>query len=93
MAYPGASAAEALAVMTTGVTAPFFWIEIVVGIVIPFLILVFAKNRQNMTLVNIASACVVLGVFCKRVWLLFTSFFMPNVFGAPGIIGGSTAAR
>ena len=93
MAYPGASAAEALAVMTTGVTAPFFWIEIVVGIVIPFLILVFAKNRQNMTLVNIASACVVLGVFCKRVWLLFTSFFMPNMFGAPGIIGGSTAAR
>ena len=93
MAYPGADAAQALAVMTTGVTAPFFWIEIVVGVVIPFLILVFAKNRQNMTLVNVASACVVVGVFCKRVWLLFTSFFMPNVYGAPGILGGSSAAR
>ena len=93
MAYPGASAAEALAVMTSGVTAPFFWIEILVGVVIPFAILVFSKNRQNPVLVNIASACVILGVFCKRAWLLFTSFFMPNVYGAPGIIGGSTAAR
>ena len=92
MAYPGAAGAEALAVMATGVTAPFFWIEIIVGVAVPFLILVFAKNRANATLVNVASACVVAGVFCKRAWLLFTSFFMPNVQGAPGVISGSSVA-
>lgn len=92
MAYPGASGAEALGVMMTGVTAPFFWTEILVGVVIPFCILVFAKNRARMGLVNFASACVVVGVFCKRIWLLLTSFFMPNVYGAPGIISGSSAS-
>ncbi len=92
MAYPGAAGAETLAIMATGVTAPFFWIEIVVGIVIPFCILVFASNREKMGLVMLASVCIVVGVFCKRMWLLFTSFFMPNLYGAPGIISGSTAA-
>ena len=33
------------------------------------------------------------GVFCKRVWLLFTSFAMTNMYGAPGISSGSTIAR
>ena len=79
--------------MTTGATAPFFWIEIVVGLAIPFLILVFARNRQNMGLVTLASACVVVGVLCKRLWLLLTSFVEINLSGAPGIISGSTAAR
>ncbi|MDO5042680.1 MAG: polysulfide reductase NrfD [Slackia sp.] len=92
MAYPGASGAETLAIMTTGVTAPFFWAEIALGIVIPFCILVFAKNRAKTGMVMVASACVVAGVFCKRVWLLFTSFFMPNVYGAPGIMAGSSAS-
>ena len=40
-----------------------------------------------------ASALVMAGVLCKRVWLLFTSFTMTNVYGAPGISSGSTAAR
>lgn len=93
MAYPGAKGAEALAVMATGVTAPFFWFEIVCGLVVPFCILVFAKNREKTGLVLFASALVVLGVFCKRVWLLFTSFYHFNVSGAPGVMAGSTAAR
>ena len=70
MAYPGAAGAETLAIMATGATAPFFWFEIVVGILIPFCILVFAKNRARMGLVAAASVCVVAGVFFKRVWLL-----------------------
>ena len=92
MAYPGAAGAETLAIMATGVTAPFFWFEILVGVAIPFAILVFAKNRARMGLVAFASACVVCGVFCKRVWLLLTSFFEFNVAGAPGVISGSTEA-
>ena len=92
MAYPGAAGAETLALLTTGPTAPFFWFEIICGLVIPFCILVFAKNRQSAVLINVACALIVLGVFCKRIWLLFTAFIVPNVMGAPGIISGSSMA-
>lgn len=93
MAYPGAKGAEALTVMASGITAPFFWIEIIGGLLIPFLLMVFAKNRANMKLVGLASVLVVLGVFCKRIWLLLTSFYEFNIAGAPGVISGSSAAR
>lgn len=92
MVYPGAAGAETFAIMATGATAPFFWFEILVGILIPFIILVFAKNRQKIGLVVFSSICVVLGVFAKRVWLLFTSFIEPNLYGAPGVISGSSSA-
>ena len=92
MAYPGAAGAETLALLTTGPTAPFFWFETICGLVIPFCILVFAKNRQSAVLINVACVLIVVGVFCKRVWLLFTAFIVPNVMGAPGIISGSSEA-
>ena len=92
MVYPGAAGAETFAIMATGATAPFFWGEVLIGSVVPFAILAFAKNRARMGLVAAASVCVVLGVLCKRVWLLLTSFVVPNVMGAPGIIDGSSAA-
>ena len=93
MAYPGAKGAEALSVMAGGITAPFFWIEIIGGLLIPFMLMVFAKNRANMKLVGLACVLVVAGVFCKRIWLLFTSFYEFNIAGAPGVISGSSAAR
>ena len=93
MAYPGAKGAEALTVMASGITAPFFWIEIIGGLLVPFLLMVFAKNRANMKLVSVACVLVVLGVFCKRIWLLFTSFYEFNIAGAPGVVSGSSAAR
>ncbi len=93
MAYPGAAGAETLAIMIAGPTAPFFWFEIIGGLVVPFCILVFAKNRQKTGLVVGASVLVVLGVLCKRVWLLLTSFVIPNVEGAPGIALGTFAAQ
>ena len=92
MAYPGAAGAETLAVMATGSTAPFFWAEIIGGLLVPFCILVFARNRQRTGLVTLASALVVLGVLCKRLWLLLTSFIHPNIVGAPGVISGSSAS-
>ncbi|MDO4502041.1 MAG: polysulfide reductase NrfD [Coriobacteriia bacterium] len=92
MAYPGAHEAQALGIMVGGVTAPFFWVEILLGLLVPFCVLVFAKNRKNRKLVTVASVLVILGVFCKRVWLLFTSFVVPNVLGGPGITTGNSAA-
>ena len=89
MAYPGAEGATMLSIMTTGATAPFFWIEVIVGILAPFCILVFAKNRQNRGLVCFASACIVAGVFCKRLWVLLTSFVGFAVPTPLGTIGGA----
>lgn len=91
MAYPGTEMGNALlGEMFFGATAPFFWIEVIVGLVIPFLLLVFAKNRQKVSMIVVASSLVVFGVFCKRLWLLLTSFIYPNVIGAPGLIAGSS---
>lgn len=42
-----------------GGTAPFFWFEVICGLIIPFCLLVFAKNRRNMKVVGVASALVV----------------------------------
>lgn len=59
----------------------------------PFLVLVFAKNRANTTLVVVSAVLVIVGVFCKRMWLLLTSFITPNVEGALGVtLGGPNAA-
>lgn len=92
--YPDTEGAtELLGIMTSGATAPFFWFEIIGGLLIPFLLLASAKRRKNTVLVVLASAFVMFGVFCKRVWLLFTSFAMTNMYGAPGISSGSTIAR
>ena len=86
MGYPGAAGAETLALMVTGPTAPFFWFEVIGGLLVPFCVLVFAKNRAKTGLVVGASVLVVAGVLCKRVWLLFTSFIGQNVAGAPGVM-------
>lgn len=93
MAYPGAGGADTLAIMLSGSTAPFFWFEVIGGLVVPFCILVFAKNRKSTALVVTSSVLVILGVFCKRIWLLLTAFVVPNLEGAPGIALGTFAAQ
>ena len=49
VAYPQtAGGTETLGTLFNGVTSPFFWFEIIAGLLIPFCILVFAKNRARM---------------------------------------------
>ncbi|GHT78855.1 oxidoreductase [Actinomycetota bacterium] len=92
MGYPaGGQELIVLNQMLTGATAPLFWIEVLLGVVLPFIVLVFAKNRENTALVTVASVCVVVGVLCKRAWLLLTSFIDFNVAGAPGVTYGRGA--
>lgn len=87
--YPGEKATmDILNNMVSGSMAPFFWIQIVLGIAVPFAVLVFSKNRGKAGLVAISSLLVILGVFCMRVWLLLTSLTYPNIVGAPGVIIG-----
>ncbi|MBI4362789.1 MAG: polysulfide reductase NrfD [Euryarchaeota archaeon] len=58
-----------LEVMTVGAYAPVFWFSMVVGLLVPFLILIVPKTR-TVAGVGIASTLVVLGVFAKRVDIL-----------------------
>lgn len=85
MGYPEAGDAAAFAIMTSGATAPFFWFEIIFGLLVPFLILVVAKNREKKGLIVAASVLVVLGVLCKRIWLLLTAFAAPFASGSPTV--------
>ncbi len=87
--YPGEeTVAAALRLLTTGPLAAFFWIQVILGLVVPFVILANAGNRQEKSRIVLASALVVIGVFCKRAWLLFSSFLLPLVEGAPGVTLG-----
>ena len=93
MAYPGGSECVALGEMLSGATAPFFWFEMVCGLLIPGVVLAIPANRARTGVVTAASLLVVLGVACKRIWLLFTSFVNPNIYGATGITSGTAAAQ
>jgi molybdopterin-containing oxidoreductase family membrane subunit len=91
-AYPGEEAmSAALRLLTTGPLAAFFWTQVILGLLVPFVILASAANRQRKDRILLASALVVLGVFCKRAWLLFSSFLLPLVGGAPGVTLGQYA--
>jgi molybdopterin-containing oxidoreductase family membrane subunit len=89
MAYPGAPEESfILSQLFVGASAPLFWGEAICGLIIPFLLLVFARARQSIPLITAASLLVVIGVFLKRAWLLLTSFIEFNVSGAPGVTYG-----
>jgi molybdopterin-containing oxidoreductase family membrane subunit len=88
MAYPAGTSGADLMIMLSGQTAPFFWFE-VASIVIAFCLMVFQKLRENTAAVMVASVLIVLGVLCKRLWLLLTSFVTYNIAGAPGVTIGN----
>lgn len=78
-----------LTLLLSGSLAPFFWGEIILGAVVPFLILVVPKNRIKSSLMVLVSALVVVGVLFKRIWLLFSSLLLPLVGLAPGVTLGA----
>jgi len=87
--YPGEENVMAtLRLLLTGPLAIFFWTQVIFGLIVPFVILSNAAYRLQKKLVLIAAALIVLGVFCKRIWLLLSSFLVPLVGGAPGITLG-----
>lgn len=90
MAYPGDEAGNlVLNTMLTGATAPFFWFEVICGIILPFILLFSKKRRENKVVLGISSALIALGVFCKRCWLVLSSMMQQNVYGGPGVTTGS----
>ncbi|MDT8902107.1 NrfD/PsrC family molybdoenzyme membrane anchor subunit [Anaeroselena agilis] len=92
-AYPGEeSMMAALGLLTSGPLAPFFWVQVILGLLVPFVLLASPAGRQSKSRIMAAAALIILGVFCKRVWLLFSSFLIPPVAGAPGVTLGQAPA-
>ena len=91
--YPGEeNAASVFALLINGPLAPLFWVQVVLGLVVPFVLLASAAGRQSKGRVLFACGLVILGVFCKRAWLLLSSFLLPLVGDAPGITIGQAPA-
>jgi molybdopterin-containing oxidoreductase family membrane subunit len=79
---------DQLDVILFGRLAPLFWSEVVLGLVVPFAILARPSLRARPGWLVGASVLAVVGVFLKRINILFSSLFEPLVGLAPGIPGG-----
>ena len=84
-AFPAASGADIVAMLTTGALAPFFWIE-VLGCAATAVIAFTPKLRTN-PLIVLAAVLAIVGIFCKRVQLLVGGFQIPNL-DMPAVVSG-----
>lgn len=79
-AYPGApEGIGAVELLLTGVGAPMFWIEVVLGGVVAIALLFHHRTRQSDVWVGLASILALIGVFFYRFNLLMTGFSLPLV--------------
>jgi molybdopterin-containing oxidoreductase family membrane subunit len=76
-----------LNVLLVGRLAPVFWVEVGLGVVVPFAIFA-SRLRERRSWTVAAAALALLGVFFKRVNIVMTSMFEPLVGLEPGIPGG-----
>ncbi len=68
-----------------------FWLESLVGGLIPFLLLVVPRNRRPWHL-GLAAALVLVGVYAFRIELVVGGLLKPILWFAPGVALGSTNA-
>jgi molybdopterin-containing oxidoreductase family membrane subunit len=76
-----------LNVLLVGRLAPVFWLEVAIGVVVPFAICA-SRLRRRRAWVVAAGVLAMLGVFAKRINIVMTSMFVPLVGLEPGIPGG-----
>jgi molybdopterin-containing oxidoreductase family membrane subunit len=77
-----------LQVILTGRLAPLFWVEVILGVVVPFVVLSRRELRSRPAVLATVSVLAVIGVFFKRINILLSSMFEPLVDLAPGLPGG-----
>src|SRR5690606_24640132 len=71
--------------LLTGSFAPFFWAEVVLGLLVPFVLLVVPATRRSAGWVGLAAALAMGGVFLKRLNIILPSFQSLNLDYAPGV--------
>jgi molybdopterin-containing oxidoreductase family membrane subunit len=91
-AYPGApEEADAIHRLLTGPYAPIFWFEALVGLALPFAILVIGRLRADTRWVAIAAAMAILGIWVHRLNLLLNGLSYLPVGLPPGVSVGDVA--
>jgi molybdopterin-containing oxidoreductase family membrane subunit len=75
--FPGGDGAAIVAMLTTGPLAPFFWTEIIAGIIT--LLVAFVPKLRTIPLIATASVLSILAILCKRIQLLVGGFQIPNI--------------
>lgn len=89
-AYPGASfEAGPVRRLLTGPYAGFFWFEVVVGLVVPFVLLAPRRLRANVRWVAVASALTVVGILIHRVNIVLNGLSYATVPYPPGVSIGT----
>jgi len=88
---PGTTEALALLQSTTPYTQTFWWIEIVLGGVVPAIILLNAQLRKNDRYTMVALALVVVGVTVNR-WNVTLSGLIAPPQWSPGVLGNVLTA-
>lgn len=74
----GLSVEDGIAALTVAFNDPeYIWGELLMGMGIPFILLVYRKTRTHPLFVTINSALIMMGVFFMRYTLVFTAFKIP----------------
>lgn len=85
-AYPGApDEAGPIARLLVGPYAPLFWIEILVGLGVPFLILAVRRTRTNPRWVALAAGIAIVGIFIHRLNLILNGLSYAPIGIEPGV--------
>ena len=76
-AYGNDGGREVVAMLLTGQMAPFFWTEIIGGIVAA--VICFTPRLRTTPMLMFAAALAILGVFCKRCQIMLGGFGIRNL--------------
>ena len=88
--YPGApDESGPIARLLVGPYAPLFWIEVVVGLVIPFLIVAVRRTRVRPAWVVVASVLAIGGIFVHRLNLILNGLSYAPIGVPPGVAIGT----
>lgn len=79
-AYGNADGREIAQMLTIGALAPFFWTEVLGGLVAMFLC--FYPKMRTRGWATVAAALAIIGVFCKRCQIILAGFGITNIDGA-----------
>ena len=83
--YPGAPESRAAARMLSGPYLPLFLFEVLVGLGLPFAILVTRRLRTNPRGVAVAAGIAIVGIFVHRLNLILNGLSYPNIALPPGL--------
>ncbi|GHT77867.1 hypothetical protein FACS1894104_0180 [Actinomycetota bacterium] len=83
--YSGGEGSDVVALLTSGPLAPFFWTEVIFGIVV--MLIAFVPKLRSVSLVTVAAVLAMGATLLKRIQLLLSGFQLPNIDYASVVTG------